>query len=386
MVEQLNRFIFPEEWNYKRNPARPLDLRVLDFDKLYDWDTVWNDAVQINQNIIVLIGPPLYEFSNYLVDNCGFLDGNSSAMPFRIEHLDRAAMTIINTSTFLDNIRLSTPNGVYEIPVNQASTEFADKKVIVTISRNHPIPWLQQWIDYHRVVHNLDGMLIYNNRSTLYTSEQLANALHRSDMIVKIVDYDVPFGVMGGSEWEWEGRKGDSLPWDSDFSQYVMLEHAKRRYLYNAKLVINADTDELLVFKNLSLDQLGDYCKNSDISALRYASLWIEPINSVTGEIAESIPFEQRRFKDYWKTTHSKHKGIGIKWMLNPARNLVYQWRLHDITGPIATTEDICFGHYLAMNTSWSWKRDKLQSDTSKLVSYDELKKNLDLWYANTGS
>ena len=381
MVDLLAKFEYPLEWKMQRVPARPVELQVLDFDKTYDYRTLWNDAVQIQLDTVVLIGPPLYHTHDFLQSSCQFLDSTQRILNWQYVPMDRAAYLVIKTHKHEDFLILRSPVGEYKFAVNQPSTEFQNKKVIVTISKNHPISWLQQWIAYHRTVHDLDGLILYNNQSEIYNSSELETALSRSDMTIKVLDYDVPFGTMGGGLWEWQGRKGNFLPWDSDFAQYVMLEHAKRRYLYNAKLAINADTDELLLFKNSTLNHIATYCESSSNSVWLYQGIWIEPVNSETKEIAQSVAWEHRHFKNYWHTNYSNQRGIGVKWLLNPAKNLQHQWMLHRTTGPHMSTDEISFAHYLAMNTSWSWQRDGYMGDVNSLVELPQLKNNLDIAY-----
>lgn len=386
MVERLSRFVYPEEWKVKRTPVRPKDLWVFDFEKNYDWDTLWNDAIRVNDSTVLLIGPPLYQHAEWLTTTHPFYAGSGMRMlDARVQELDRACLTTVTVENHVDELFLYGNTSQTTIKINQPSWDFAGKKVIVTISRNHPISWLRQWIDYHRVVHNLDGLLLYNNRSTIYTSEELETAISRPDMVIKVVDYDVPFGCMGGGDWEWQGKRGNFLPWDSDFSQYVMLEHAKWRYLHCADLAINADTDELLYIKHTTLDGMADYCKTSSNSVWLYKGTWIEPVDSLTGVVAHGVSFEGRRFDHYWHTNNANQRGIGVKWMLNPARNMQYQWHLHKTFGPHMMTNEIGFGHYLAMNTSWSWPRDVYDGDRSTLKEHAEMKSHLLRWNPRFG-
>ena len=377
MPEILSKFSYPQVWNHQRQPARPLELQVLDFEKTYDYTTLWNDVIQINPTTVLLIGPPLYNTVNYLRTRCKFTDRSNKVLSWQHQQLDRVDFIAVTCTESIDAIYLHDGTATHLLPVSQPSNDFINKSVIVTISKNHPITWLQQWIHYHKTVHNVEGFLIYNNQSSDYTSTELEQQLMRSDIEIKIVDYDVPFGTMGGGLWEWQGKSGTFLPWDSDFAQYVMLEHAKWRYLWCAKLAINADTDELLLLNNMTLDQFAEYCKHSSNSAWLYQGTWIEPVDSQTGQIANSVSFDQRHFKNYWHTAHSNQRGIGVKWMLNPQKNMNYQWMLHRTTGPHMQTKDISFAHYLAMNTSWSWKRDGFNGDVRHLVEMTQLQHNL---------
>jgi len=71
--------------------------------------------------------------------------------------------------------------------------------------------------------------------------------------------------------------------------------------------------------------------------------------------------------------------------MLNPQRNMHYQWHLHKTYGPHVKTGEITFGHYFAMNTSWSYARDDFTGDRSDLIECNLLKTNLEAWQQQQG-
>lgn len=379
-MEQCTKIKYPDYWNIKRNTPRPIELRVLGFNELYDWDTLWYDAVQINPTTVLLIGPPLYDTKDYIQKHCQF-QSNKENLTVVFHELDRVCITVVSTKNNLETIDLITDySRILHIKVNPTQSDFFNKKTIVTISRDHPVEWLKQWIDYHKTVHGIDGLLLYNNNSSIYSSEELEQQINRLDMTIRVVDWPYPFGVMGGGNWEENGKSGTFLPWDSDFAQYVMLEHAKYRYLHSAELVINADTDELLITKSMSLQQICDYSKTSANSVWCYTGTWVEPVDMTTKTIAKSLDFRDRHFQNYYYTSDDNQRGIGVKWMLIPSRNLEYQWRLHNTTGPHMLTSDIGFGHYLAMNTSWSWPRDGYNKNIQDLKLFETMKQHLDRW------
>lgn len=385
MVEKLNRCTFPDSWGFKRLTRRPKELQIYDFDKYYDWDTLFADAVQINDTTVILIGPPLYEVGEWFKEECQFKDHLGKNLNFNVVHQAKACRIEVTVQDYtLQDLTLVTPRGNATIKLTPINMDFKDKKTIVTISKDHPIEWLKQWIDYHYTVHDITGILLYNNNSTLYTSKELEKALDRDDVTIRIVDYNIPFGVMGGGHWEWDGRTGEHLPWDSDYGQFVMLEHAKWRWLHSADLVINADTDELLVLPDKSLAEMSEYMDTSANSFWVYRGVWIEPINSQTGEIAENVAVEDRLFSNYSKTANSPHRGIPVKWMAKPMRNIASQWLLHGTDGPSMVTSEITFAHYLSMNTNWSYKRDAFNGKVEDLVEWPQLAKNLAIWKANT--
>src|SRR3954462_15544854 len=104
MVEILSKFNYPDIWNQKREPIRPIELRVIDFEKLYDYDTIWNDAVQMNENTILLIGPPLYNTKNFMQVNCNIEDPNGNRLRCKTTEMDRTCVVNVSVSRWLDHI------------------------------------------------------------------------------------------------------------------------------------------------------------------------------------------------------------------------------------------------------------------------------------------
>lgn len=378
------KFEFPSEWNLLRTPVRPIELQVCNFENRFDYKTVWNDAVQVKHDNVFLIGPPLYQALNWFKDNCYFEDQNNRRLQWIHNDYDRMGITVVNTNNWINYIWLVSPHGRYKILVNPISTEFAGKNVLMSISQNNPYTWIRQWIDYHYTVHGIDAVLIYDNGSSMYTVDELYAAIKRDDIIIKVVDYNVPGGPMGSGPWEWNGKKGESLPWDSDFPAYVLFEHAKRKYLHCARTVINSAPDELLVINNkITFQDVAAHVETSQYSSLLYDGPWVEPIDSISHVVAKNIPFDDRKFANYWHTTTNIHAGVGTKWLLCPYRNMNYQWHLHR-TDTMIKTNSVTYGHYLAMNNNWYWVRDDFKGQITDLQEIPNLKKSLDFWIANS--
>ena len=372
-----SKTVYQSWWPHNhREPIRPKDLRVLNFDQLFDWQNLWYDAVQVNINTILLVGPPLYQTSQFLKNTC-FISANDAIAPYSFHEMDRACVTAVTVSGIVDQLILKSYGHSIPIQVNQQSNMFENQRVIVTISQDHPIEWLKQWIDYHYQVHDITGFLLYNNQSKNYTSDELQNLLDRDDLTIQVVDWPYPFGVMGGGDWTDGDRSGTSLPWDSDYAQYVMLEHAKYRFLYNAKTVINADTDELLLVNNW--DWIENEFENTETCVLSYNGTWIEPID-LSGNSAHTTSIQNRKFSDYVLTENNSHRGISRKWMLKPSKCLQTQWGLHDVQAITNKTDQIGFGHFLAMNTSWSYTRDHYDGNRENLVQMPLLVDHLNRW------
>src|SRR5699024_1985934 len=116
---------------------------------------------------------------------------------------------------------------------------FAGRRVLVTQSRDNPLPWIARWVDHHVATQGIDAVLFYDNGFCDYTVDDL-RALMRSRPGLgsfAVVDCPYPWGPTGGP---------DAI-WDSDFGQHGSWEHAWRRLCRSAETLTFGDVDELIV-------------------------------------------------------------------------------------------------------------------------------------------
>jgi len=365
MLDIPSTIKYPLAWGFKREPARPPHLRIdycggMKFDDNFDWDNLWYDATQLNPSTVLLIGAPLYGTKDWLQNNATFETNNGTKLSFRFAELDRVCYTIVTVSEELEKIYLVTNTERTEIKINHNDGQFNGIPVMVTLQKDNPISWITQWIRYHSEVMGVGGFLIYDNGSTKYSLNELEAALSKTKAKVRVVSWPYPYGPQGS----------DFAPWDSDYGQYVMLEHAKWRYLSGSSLVLNNDVDELVVTKGINLRDIAEFLRNNNsCQCIRYRGIWIEPYDIVNKESANTVPFEHRRFKDYYCTDDNNKIGIGYKWLLMPSQNNInQQWLVHHINGPMIESDQMFYAHYMSMNTNWSWSRDHFKGKVEDLV------------------
>ena len=171
MVETCSTVKYQDHWGFRREPARPPHLRIdycgsMRFDDNFDWDNAWYDAVQVHDNLIILIGPPLYDAKNWINTNVSFFDPYGKRLPVQFMEIDRVCYTGLTVSAQLQSITMFSNNSAIVIPVRPRSDSFVGRKTMVTMQKNNPIEWVQQWILYHVKVHDVGGFLIYDNGST----------------------------------------------------------------------------------------------------------------------------------------------------------------------------------------------------------------------------
>lgn len=374
MVDNCTVVTYPAAWGFKREPARPVNLRIdycggMKFHDNFDRNNMWYDAVQVNDATVLLIGPPLYDVKAWMHTNVTFEDATGAKLNFSSHEVDRVCYTAVTVSGHTDYVEMVTTTERTRINVNRNNGNLNGKTVMVTLQKNNPIEWIKQWVTYHQKVLNVNAFLIYDNGSTTYTTAQLEQSLRGLGAIVNVVAWPYPYGPQGS----------DFAPWDSDFGQYVMLEHSKIRYLSGATLVLNNDIDELVVTKGITLRDIIDYLRNGSAQCLRYKGIWIEPFDIKNQQSADQLPFNIRHVKNYYCTDPNNKTGIGYKWMLVPSSTtLNQQWLVHHINGNMAESDQLFYAHYLALNTNWSWRRDQFNGNVQDLIPNTVLMDKLD--------
>src|SRR5699024_10347535 len=149
------------------------------------------------------------------------------------------------------------------------------------------------------------------------------------------------FGPQGG---KWSGPT--ARPWDSDYCEYAIIEHARRKYLSSAEVVISHDIDELLVIEDdRTLQQALEACEADYIT---YSGLWVEDIR----DDVDRTP----SFSDYFYAD-SKGNPTTKKWVAQPIRiNGAKQWRTHSVTGSSPEVSAVLkHRHFKGISTNWKW-------------------------------
>lgn len=332
----------PRFGGLRRNPPRPTAKRQPDYTERFDEDTLFYDVFETDEGIR-LVGPPMLNLQKNLMDTA-FSSFDDTALEPEFNELDRTHSALIRSSSSsvsfgLEGLRITAPVGV------SYSDRFSGRKVLLTKSKNNRLEWIRDWASFHVHEHGVDAVLLYDNGSTDYNCEDILRSL--SDIpgleIAIVVDWDFKFGPQGG---DWEGLR--NAPWDSDFCEYGILEHARRRFLSGAAAVVSLDVDELVISEsNRSLFEVLDA---SESGAITYEGLWIE----TTSDIRERVP----RFQDFLH--YDMKRGPSTKkWSVNPARTQsAAQWKTHRIEGvEMEFVSEIRHRHFMGINSNW--KRDR---------------------------
>lgn len=364
----------PESWGVKRVPRTPPKQRKevitlgIPYDDLFDFDTLFNDVINLGNGQTLLIGPPLYELKRQI----SFVQ-NGNPLEHRFFDRINCGLTIVNG---VGDFTLVNPKGNIEIETEARSTQFADMGCMSTMQKNEPIQWIKDWVQYHHVAHGVRGFIIYDNNSDHYTVEELQAELDSLDydIINLVLPWNVPFGP-------------HTPTWDSNFSQFTQLEHWKYKYAWCSKFAINQDIDELLVLDGITLDQVLDEIHLKQIPGVMYLTRNIDPYNERLELSAHELPIEERRYKDYYyyseyNNTNNVKVGRRLihKWIAVPQYAMQYQWAVHDFgyefdndSAKVEPDSGIYFAHMYAMQSRHKDKHPEFHNRNKQRVALDEI-------------
>ena len=267
----------PKAWGVLREPRTPKHKRkdVITLgrphDEMFDWDTLFNDAIRLDEQRVLLIGPPLYELKPHVKFE---LNGK----PLQTQFIDEinVGLTVVNSPS--NKFTLNHPKESIQILAESRPTDFAGMGCMSTMQKNEPIHWICDWVQYHHKVHGVGGFIIYDNNSDKYTVEELSEALEKLplDVVVKVIPWNVPFGPHTPS-------------WDSNFSQFTQLEHWKFKYAWCSEFAINQDIDELLVTDGFTIADVLEDIHDNKYPGVIYRTRNIDPYNERLGVAASGI-------------------------------------------------------------------------------------------------
>lgn len=332
----------PESSALRRDPPRePADRQPGYLDE-FDSRTLFYDAFRFG-NDVWLCGPPLNNLKSELEGANWRLDGINVSGSLQLGDWDRTQRSRIVGGHPGKHLSLDLADSRFDMVIAPDESDlFAGQRTIITKSKDNDLVWIKDFLHYYHVVHGVTGVVFYDNNSTQYSPEDVAEAISsvRGISTAVVVSWNYPWGPEGGPK----------KVWDSDYCQYGMLEHGHFRYLSKAAGVISADIDELVLTNDGRT--VFDHAAESESGAVGYHGYWIakatvEPMHAM----------RQRRFVDY---RHRTGRRTTKKWTIIPGMQdwQTTQWRVHSVPGVNAEiSEQIHHRHYEGVNNGWRYNR-----------------------------
>lgn len=75
---------------------------------------------------------------------------------------------------------LNPNHEVSNIPISQTSNFFKNTNALLTVLKDENPDWVADWVNYHKEHHGANAVLIFNNNSSIYDSDQLSQLLEKN--------------------------------------------------------------------------------------------------------------------------------------------------------------------------------------------------------------
>ncbi len=310
------------------------------------YDTVWSaDRQQLR-----VFCPKLFNFKEP-VRNALWTVNGQPATAGRIKQFRVYDTLSIPCNSPMGTLEFNATGQPHHIPVSQAETDrYRGRNVLYTQNKDNDLSWICDWVEAHHRNHGVDAVLISNNNSENYNSEDLRKAISRIPGIVVADVLEVPF--------RYGPNPATVRPVGTvKFLQRALLNIVRERWLKNARGVLVCDIDELVVSK--TGQSIFDKTAHT---LLKYTSF--------TGEWRYRVPNES-------EAKHAEHVYVAQKpelcrnkYCLVP--NSIFgrmSWGVHTLE---AVNRRIfpasrAFSFYHCRSISTSWKNARAQPPMEKL-------------------
>jgi hypothetical protein len=335
-----------------RESPRPAALRDATYADRFDWHTLLYDCYRAGP-WVVLQGPPFFNLLAPLL-------ASAPLAAARRRWLGRARVVTqhkrgeVWLRSDADRLTIAGPIGRYDLAVApDLAPLLAGRRVIHTLSKDNDPRWIADWVQFYAREHGADGVLIYDNGSRDYDAATLQADLRArfADVAIHVVDWPYLYGPQGGLAGAVDGR---DAPWDSDFCQTGSLQHARHRWLRQARSVLNVDIDELVI--GPAGTTIFAETERSRGGFVKFAGHWI------SGATATPVDAGLARHGDFTWRDRRETRSCPPKWCVVPSRHDPWRtsWSVHNLFGSRhnARIDDrFIYRHMTAISTSWKEDR-----------------------------
>ncbi|MFV0244749.1 MAG: hypothetical protein ACK5IB_07000 [Qingshengfaniella sp.] len=220
---------------------------------------------------------------------------------------------------------------------------FAGTNALVSMNKNNALPWIRDWASYYARAHGANAAVLFDNGSTDYTVQDLADTLTEVPGIDRAVVFSAPYPY-GPTD------RSNKLEISPRFFQTSMLNIARRDPLARARAVLNVDIDEIA--RSHTGARIFDLAVQHRLGMATIQGSWVYPAPGTDGA-ADHADHIWRRVPD---------RKCNRKWCLRPGGVMDrFGWAVHQIGGILQNLftdqDEVGLLHCHATSTGWKAKR-----------------------------
>ncbi len=358
LIYDLAGFVLPTAGPHLRDHVRPPERRTAHYRDRFDRTTLVYDVVwQAREGRYLFTAPPFANLWPLLRDGLRRDGRKVTPRLLRQAKYDQAVLPGPEGALSLVIDGVETPL----TPRPDLSDGFRGRNAAVTMNKDNPPDWVVIWARHHVRHHGLQAVLIHDNCSTAYDAADLARALAAVPGLDRVAVARAPFPYGTTDKVE----AGEVRP---NYLQPALLNLARTDLLRQARAVLNADIDELVL--NRSGRSVFDVAARSPFRAARLPVYWADPPPETEGP----APQTAHRFRLSPKPrTPRKWCAVPQGWL-----SRLGGWHVHHVGGELfkLVPEDKAHEvvHCRATSTGWHpFKRrhhdDDARSEDPELVA-----------------
>lgn len=206
------------------------------FRSQYDDETLFYDAVRLDDRIR-LFCPSLGNFDDLLSRTQITVNGETVRFRKRLVRPRYCEVDLRGAQG--GELKLTVDDWTWEGEVSPLETDlFANTNATILFNKNNQIQWIVDQIRFHQEHHGLNAVVIVDNGSDAYPSEDLATSLAPLNLAAfRVLSIPAKWGSAGP-----KGYRNRSL-----FFQSAILNLVRTRFLRRARAVLICDIDEIVL-------------------------------------------------------------------------------------------------------------------------------------------
>jgi hypothetical protein len=344
----------------RRLPRAPHRARPDAFTAAFDARTLFYDCFRHADGArILLVGPPPLNLRPALKQ--ATLRARPSGAPLKARFfasLSTMVTELRGAPADTTAIEIAMGGEIFVLAVQpNGSAALSGRKLLFSVNKDNELGWIREWATFHARVHGTDAVLVFDNGSTRYGTDEIAAVLAEVPGLAQV----------GVASWPHSFGPIDPAvranPYWARFLQIATMSVVLRRYGAAAYGLLDCDIDELAGTR--SGRSIYDLARASRGGLVAFRGIWIEAV----GAGPRHRDFT-RRLADAEAATSRPRK-----WALDPSRAWVRRLCVHPYWHWIAgrpfwaktMPEDALYWHFRAINTNWKQARTRPPVPTAEL-------------------
>ncbi|WP_139201351.1 hypothetical protein [Pseudovibrio axinellae] len=260
------------------------------------------------------------------------------------------------------DVEINGTHGQLEVSPNP-SRDFKGKRVLSTLCKDTPVPWILDWLRFHVTNHGVDALVLFENSEDPAHADDIHQAILQENLKISVEIVHAPF------------KYGPPKLHAVKFLQRSLLQLLRWKYVQPSEALLFCDVDEFVVCQDGK--SIFDGLKKSFLGYFLIPGVWVEPVTQTDQSQLKTLGDRRHHM---FQHTMDPPKETHRKWVAAPSRiPKSIQFKAHGVRPepkyaawlhpfftrqkPYLKTSKLF--HFRAMSTSWKSDREAISPVSS---------------------